>query len=483
MSEQRNSKSNSKKVEQAIELARQVHSGHKRLTGESYADHTVRVFEKLKKYGILDETTLIAALLHHSLDYSNEPEAVIVRLFGGDTVELIRNFRKVAAVKVNTDTPNNLNEKYLIQAYVNMAKDIRTLIIRLADKADNLANSMFLPREKREQIANKALFVYSPLARIIGVSRLTAELENNAFKIIDPGEYLRLEKIISKKIEKSTDVVEETKRFLQSIFAENGIRVTIQHRVKHLYGLYRKAVLRRSEGKDPGKNLSEIHDIIAMRVLVKNVADCYLVENLLKEALPFIPEEHDDYIKNPRKSGYKSLHNVFKIARGLNMEIQVKTHDMHLYNEFGPASHLLYKIGDNDRSSAAVDEFKKYLVESPNWFKEINYWEKERGRVDFKANTPFSKFVYAFTPKGDIIELEKGATVLDFAYAVHTKLGHSCIGAVVNGQMVKLSQEVHDGDYVEIKTLRSKLKPSDDWLNIAKTKRAISHIKRGLKDL
>jgi GTP pyrophosphokinase len=338
-----------------------------------------------------------------------------------------------------------------------------------------------MPKEKRLEITHKALNIYSPLSRLLGLSKLTYELENNAFKIINPGDFLRLEKLVSKKIVKVGQTVEETKGFLESLLSENNIKSKIAHRVKHLYGIYRKVSYKLSKGQDPGKNLENIFDLIAMRILVNTIEECYLTENLLKQIMDHLPEEHDDFIKVPRKTGYKSIHNTFKIAQNLNMEIQIKTHGMHLINEFGQSSHLLYKIGDKDKSSQAVAEFKKYLQEDPNWFKDLNIWEREKTTSDYKSSAPFSKNVYAFTPKGDIIELIKGATIIDFAYAVHTRIGNSCIGALVNGQMVKLDYQIEDGDIVEIKTLKSKTKPSSDWLKIAKTSRTRGHIRHALK--
>ena len=469
-------------VQKAKEIAKQIHENHKRLSGETYADHSTRVFKKLKKHNIREESTLIAALLHHSLRYSAEVENEIKKLFGEDVLTLIKNYAAISSAKIERDSPRGFNEKYIMQTYINLSKDIRTIAIRVADKADNLEHSWALPKEKRDYNAEKALHLYSPLARIIGMSRLAVELENEAFKILHPEEYYKIERLIKRQRPKINKLFGEVKRFLGGLLEENGIkRYEIQSRIKHQYGLFRKAVHFDNCGKEVGNEYENMYDFAALRVLVNNVEECYLVENLLKDLWDYLPEERDDYIENPRPSGYKAIHNAFEIDKDFVAEVQIKTFDMHEQSEYGLSSHLLYKIGDKDRASKATEEFKKYLRENPYWFKDLNFWEIERSLSEFSPKTPFGEMVYAFTPKGDIIELPKGATVLDFAYAIHAGLGHSCIGAFVNSGIVKLDYIVGNGDVVEIKTLKSKKKPSRDWLGIVKTKRAKAAIRKGLR--
>jgi GTP diphosphokinase / guanosine-3',5'-bis(diphosphate) 3'-diphosphatase len=468
-------------IEKAKKTAAQIHKGHKRATGEDFHEHTIRVYEKLKNVGIRDEVTLVASILHQALDVSAEIEKEIEDKFGLEVVKLIKNYTKLRGANIERNTPRNFNERYIMQTYINMADDVRTLVIRLADKIDNLETSFVLPKEKRLSNAEKALYFYSPLARIIGMGKLAVQLEDSAFKILHPGEYAHLRKKLSKRTEHINKAVEDVEKMTRSLLKEKSINPKIYHRMKHLYGIYRKASYYKSKGKKVGKNYENIFDIAGMRVIVDTVENCYLVENLLSELLDYIPEARDDYIRHPRETGYKSLHNTFKIANDLYIEIQIRTQEMHELCEFGPASHLLYKIGDKDSKSSAVEKFKDYLKENPYWFKDLNFWEIEKALVEYNPQTPFSKYVYAFTPKGDIIELPKGATIIDFAYAVHSKLGDSCIGGFVNSQMVKLNHEIKDGDIVEIKTQKSKTKPSSDWLKLVKTSRAKTHIRKALK--
>jgi GTP diphosphokinase / guanosine-3',5'-bis(diphosphate) 3'-diphosphatase len=470
------------KINKALEFASQIHEGHKRASGEYYYEHTERVYEKLRSVGIKDENTLIASILHQSLDFEETVMSEeINKRFGSEVLNIIKNYRKLSKTTFEQPTPESFNEKYIMQTYINMADDVRTLVIRLADKVDNLETSFALSKEKRIHNALKALHFYSPLARLIGMGKIAIQLENQAFKILKPGEYAHIEKITKRRVLRMQSTIEDLEKLLRSIFDEHKIEARIYHRTKHLYGIFRKASYYVTAGKDPGKNFENIYDILGMRIIVNSVDDCYIVENLLKELMEYLPDSRDDYIRNPRHTGYKSLHNVFKVARGINIEIQIRTYEMHELSEFGPASHLLYKIGDKDTKSNAVDKFKDYLKEKPYWFKDLNYWEAEKALAQYKPNTPFSKYVYAFTPKGDIIQLQKGSNIIDFAYAVHTGLGHSCIGGFVNGQLVKLTHEIKDGDHVEVKTLKSKKKPSADWVDIVKTSKARASIKKALK--
>lgn len=379
-------------VQKAKEFAIQVHEGHKRASGENYYEHTFRVAEKLKNIGITEENILTAAVLHQILDYSNVLEPEIEKRFGREVLDLVKGYKKLSdtAVAATVTQPENLNEKYIMQAYINMASDVRTLVIRLADKIDNLETSFALSKEKRIANAQKALYFYSPLARMIGMSKMAVQLENNAFKILKPGEYARLESFMNKRLPKITKVLEETQGVVCDFLKEKKIKAKIHVRVKHMYGIYRKSNYYMSKGKDPGKNFSNVYDIAAMRVIVDTIEQCYLTEQLLMSLLESIPEERDDYIHQPRPSGYQSLHNVFKFSKDIWAEIQIRTQEMHEQAEFGPASHLLYKIGDKDASLGAAQNFKKYTEESPFWFKDLHFLHMEKELAGYIPNTPFS---------------------------------------------------------------------------------------------
>ena len=470
-----------KKIEEAINMAKQLHEGHKRASGEYFYEHTIRVYEKLKQIGIKDESTLIAAILHQALEFDPTIEEIIEKKFGSDVFTLIKNYKKLSEIKVERETPKMYNEKYVMQTYINTADDIRTLVIRLADKIDNMETSLVLPKEKRIDNSYKALYFYAPLARLIGMGKLAIQLENSAFKILYPGEYRHLDNVINKRLNKVYKTIYEMEKIVRELLTEHGIKSKIFYRAKHLYGIFQKTNHLLKDGKEPGRNYENIYDLVGMRIVVENEEECYMVENILNELMEYLPEQRDDYIRKPRHTGYKSIHNVYKVTKDLRVEVQVRTEEMNKLAEFGPASHLLYKIGDKNNDSLAAKQFKGYLKTDPLWFKDLNFWEAEKALEEYKPTTPFSKFVYAFTPKGDIIELRKGSNVIDFAYAVHTTLGHSCVGGMVNGQLVKLSYEIKDGDHVEVKTLKSKRKPSSDWLKTVKTNRAKTGIRKALK--
>ncbi|OGC57342.1 hypothetical protein A3H26_00030 [candidate division WWE3 bacterium RIFCSPLOWO2_12_FULL_36_10] len=465
------------KIEQAKKLARQIHKGQFRLNGESYYNHVERVFNKLYNAGVRDETVLISALLHNSLQYSDSPKSQIQKQFGPEVLFIIEQYKKLTEKTIKRNSPKNFNEKYIIQTFLNLAKDIRVLLIRLADRADNIESAFIFPLERRERAAERALYVYSPICRLMGGLNFTRTLEDEAFKILHPQQYFQIKKLIDKKKEKINKLFAESEEVLREILDERNINAKINHRIKHAYGIYRKSLLYISKGINPGKNFENILDVAAMRFVVNTVEECYIVEDILKQLWNEVSDSRDDYIRSPKPSGYQSLHNAFKVDRQLVIEVQIRTHEMHEISEFGKASHMFYK----QRFYKMGDNIKEKFLDNISILKEINYWniENKSASKEFEF-TQFDKFVYVFTPKGDIIELPKGATVLDFAYSIHEDLGHSCSGCLINEKIAKLETQLKDGDLVEIRVSKNKKVPSPDWLDIAQTKRAKHFIKRAL---
>ena len=461
------------KIEQAKKLAKQIHKGQFRLNGESYYNHVERVFNKLYNAGVRDETVLISALLHNSLQYSDNPKLQIQKHFGSEVLFITEQYKKLTEKTIKRNSPKNFNEKYIIQTFLNLAKDIRVLLIRLADRADNIESAFIFPLERRERVAERALYVYAPICRLIGGLNFTRTLEDEAFKILHPQKYFQIKKLIDKKKEKINKLFSESEEVLREILNERNINTKINHRIKHAYGIYRKSLLYLNKGVNPGKNFENILDIAAMRFIVNTVEECYIVEDILKQLWDEVFDSRDDYIRNPKPSGYQSLHNAFKVDKQLVIGVQIRTHEMHEMSEFGKASHMFYKLGDG---------IKEKFLDNVSILKEMNYWNMENeGKGKEFEFTQFDKFVYVFTPKGDIIELPKGATVLDFAYSIHEDLGHSCSGCLINEKIAKLDTRLKDGDQVEIRVSKNKKVPSPDWLDIAKTKRARHFIRRALK--
>jgi len=462
-------------------VAREVYQEKFRLSGESYYEHSQKIVKKLKSYGIKDELTLTTALLHHALDEKSEQVANLIKKeLGKEVSEMVLKYDSLTETRIKTEALKDFNEKYLIQTFVNLVDDIRLLIIRAVDKLVDLESAWIFEKDKREEMANRATYLYAPLAKMLGVSGISKDLEDSAFKVLYPKEYFELDRVVKKRSWGTKKIFRDTQRVLTELLLEQGLsNFDIQYRTKSLYSLFKK-LKRIGIGYESGnlaESLENIYDLFALRIVVGTVEECYLVETLLKQLWESLTSERDDYIKNPRSTGYRAIHNVFEIEKDFVAEVQIKTHEMHTQSEYGISSHLLYKIGDKGEKSLAVEEFKKYLKKHPEWFKDLNFWEIQKNQgftanTSFTPNTPFKDKEYVFTPKGDIIELPKGATVVDFAYAVHTEIGNKCVGAFVNNKIVKLDYVVKTGDIVKIKTEGRRELPSKDWLGFVKTRRA-----------
>jgi GTP pyrophosphokinase len=470
---------------QADELAKKYLQDKKRLSGETYYDHVLKVVNKLKKYGIKDETTLKIALLHHIPDQTSLLKIKPYKYkeeFDEEILNFIEGYHKLSETRIKTESLRNFNEKYLIQTVINLVGDVRILTVRIADRLEDLETSLVLSKEKREEKAIRAMYLYAPLAKILGINALANDLEDAAFKNLLPMEYYSLGKLVNKKKHGIKKNFREIEKFLKQILSEHGLTdFHIEYRAKGLYSTYKKMIRYDPKMEYPEKTLERIYDLFALRIALNTNEECYLVENLLQQLWESIPAERDDYIEKPRLTGYQAIHNAFKVRNDFTLEVQIKTHEMYRKAEFGICSHLMYKIGDKGQKSFAVEEYKKYLRQHPEWFRELNFWELEK-KNGYIPTTPFSTMEYVLTPKGDIIELPKGATVVDFAYAVHTDIGDRCTGAFINNKLVKLDSIVKTGDMVKIKTESKKSKPSKDWLKFVKTRRAMNRINRMWKD-
>ncbi|MBD3365781.1 TGS domain-containing protein [candidate division WWE3 bacterium] len=467
---------------QAKKLAEKIYKNKTRLSGETYYEHALEIANRLKKYGIQEEITLITAILHHALDEKKTTAQSEIAEISKEAADLLEKYKRLTKTDIKTESLTTYNERYIMQTFVNLVEDIRVLIIRAVDKLHALENSWALEKEKREEAAQRALYLYAPLAKILGVSKISKDLEDTAFKILYPDKYFKIKKSVQKRSWGTKKIFREVEKFLKEILAEQGIEnFKIQYRVKSAYSLHRKVERYKKEGKALGEDLSKIYDLFALRLVLNTVEECYLTENLLAQLWEEIPNERDDYIKNPRSTGYQSIHNAFQIDNDFIAEVQIRTHEMHQQAEFGISSHLLYKIGDKGAKSKAVDKFKKYLQKHPEWFKDLNFWEIAPDKK-YIPKTPFSDNIYTFTPKGDIIELPKGASVVDFAYKVHTEVGNNCAGAFVNGKIVKLDHVLRTGDTVKIKVDKRKRRPSKDWLEFVETRAAKIHINRAWRE-
>ncbi|HOM77789.1 MAG TPA: TGS domain-containing protein [bacterium] len=464
---------------ETVKFTEEILKRKNRLSGENLFDHSQKVATKLRKYGIKEEATLKLVFIQKALEEANPTEKEqLKKCIDSEMQTLLEKYRKFAGTKIKTEALKNFNEKYLMQTCINLVEDVRPLAVRITEKLTDLENCWMFEKRKREDIAYRALYLYAPLAKILGINALSKDLEDAAFKVLFPMEYFTLKKFITKKTRGVKSTFNEIEKFLNEILREQGLaEFQISYRIKGIYSVYKKLLRYKNARMEnfSEEDLNKIYDLIALRIVVLTTEECYIVENLLQQLWENIPSERDDYIKEPRTTGYEAIHNVFHINKDLIAEVQIKTLEMHQKAEFGISSHLLYKIGDKGQKSQAVGEFKKYLKKHPEWFKDLNFWELQK-KKGYIPSTPFSNKEYVLTPKGDIVELPVGATVIDFAYAVHSEIGDKCVGAFVNNKIVKLNHVVKTGDIVRIKVSGQRKKPSEDWLKFVKTRRARTRI-------
>lgn len=470
-------------LKKALNLASELYGDSKKLSDISFVEHTLDTASILYENKITDENILVAAILHEALDIQDSHHELINSHFGEDIAALLKNYKRLKNTRISLDTPKDQNEAYLIQIFMNMATDLRVLLLRIADKASNSKYLYILEPEKRESSAKRLLRLYSPLSRMVGLGSIAKIMENNAFKILAPAEYMQIDKLLANLEPKIKNYMEETIPVIKELLESEGIKAETQYRIKHHYGIYKKYNYLLEKKRDPGKNFEGILDQVGMRIIVNTVEDCYKTEDIIKKLWQTIESERDDYILNPRPSGYRSLHNIVKTKKGFPIEIQIRTHEMHEFNEYGPASHTIYKLSDkNAQNTKTVERIKGLIRENPFWLKNLVYIENSQDSLESKKVDYFAANIYCFTPKGDIIELPKNATVLDFAYAIHDDIGNRCTGATINGAIAKLSDTLSNGDTVDIKTQKANKKPSKDWIKFVVTKKARHSINKFLKN-
>lgn len=451
-------------VEKAKELSEKIHQNRMRESGDSYFEHAVRVAQLLLKVGVEDKATLAASYLHHALDLPNSFN--IQEEFGEEVFDIIRNYKELSEDKFSNISPSNIDENLIIQTYFNIAKNPKTLLIRLADKTDNIKTAHKLPKEKQKKVAERALYIYAPICKIIGLSKFVNILEDGAFKILNPSEYYKIEHYIKRNFPRIHHELDEIEKFLTEAIKEKGINGEIKTRTKSVYSTYSK--LRKYTEKGQLHKVigyKGIYDFAGIRILVETEEDCYKCENLLMDLWDQVPGTRDDYISKPKPNGYKTLQSAYIAGNNLIVEAQIRTHKMHEENEFGQASHFLYKMGEG---------LKKSLGGTPDFLKSVNY---AINREKLEINQ-FSKSVYVYTPKGDIIKLPRGSNLIDFAYAVHDQLGNTAVGGEVNGEFKSLEYILQDGDMVNIKINKQKKSVDRKLLDVVKTKKAKDHIRK-----
>jgi len=452
-------------VERAYAFAATAHSGQYRASGEEFIEHPLAVARILSELEG-DAETLAAALLHDVVEDTPVTLEDIRQEFGPEVARLVDGVTKLSRIQFHSREEEQVSN--LRKMFLAMAEDWRVVVIRLADRLHNLRTLNALPREKQKKIAEETLEIYAPLAHRLGIWRFKWELEDLGFMYLYPEEYHALEEeIAAKQGERQAEAAMVIDRLRSSLLGA-GIHADVQGRAKNLYSIHRKM-------KTQGRQLSEIYDLLAVRAIVDTVTDCYEALGIVHTLWKPMPGRFKDYIAMPKPNGYQSLHTTVLGPLGEPFEIQIRTKEMDRTAEYGSAAHWLYKEGKADKS---FDEKMAWLRQLLDWQREMTDAGEfmEALKIDV-----FNDEVFVFTPRGDVIDLPVGSTPLDFAYRIHTDVGHRCTGAKVNGKLVPLSYKLNTGDIVEILTSRHSTGPSRDWLDIVKTSQARSKIKAFFK--
>jgi GTP pyrophosphokinase len=453
-------------VSAAFTFAHEAHAEQKRASGEPYVTHPLAVARILAEMG-LDPVAVTAALLHDIPEDTEASLADIEEHFGTDVARLVNGVTKLS--KFSTLTHEQQQAENIRKMFLAMAEDIRVVLIKLADRLHNMRTLGALPPAKQQRIARQTAEIYAPLAERLGIWQIKWELEDLAFKTMDPDAYREVAGQLESHRKGREAYVRRAMEELQEALAEAGIAAELSGRPKHIYSIYKKMRRKRAE-------FGEIYDVHALRVLVADVRECYAALGVVHSLWRPIPGQFDDYIAMPKNNMYQSLHTAVVALDGKPLEVQIRSHDMHRVSEVGIAAHWRYKEGT--RTDRAYDAKLAWVRQLMEWQTDVSDATEfiEGVKLDI-----FQDQVFVFTPKGDVKDMPAGATPLDFAYRIHTEVGHACIGAKVNNRLVPLDYKLKNGDIVEIVTTKSAHGPSRDWLNIVTTSHAREKIRQWFK--
>ncbi|MDO8570450.1 MAG: HD domain-containing protein [Candidatus Daviesbacteria bacterium] len=467
-------------IQKAFDFANLSLAGQKRLSGENVIDHCKRVEKILWDLDVRDPITLSTAILHHAILDGAATSEDIKKEFGEEIVVMLETIDKLQVIKLNENSELDFSEQ-LRKMFLVLAKDLRIVLIKLADIADNLTTLKYLKPEKRKEVAEETLEIFAPLCDRLGMGELRGQMQDLAFENLYPKEYLWLKGYITNDLENLGKDLLKIKAELITVLKEKKIDAEIQSRIKHTYSLYTK-LLRPEIDKD----LKKVKDLIALRIIVNTEEECYksldIVQNLYK-ILPDL-DAVSDYIVHPKPNGYRSIHIKVYGPNNLPFEIQIRTRQMHEEAEYGLAAHWNYaEKKESGLSDEKISQGFATSAEKLEWVKSLGQWQKEISDNQEFLKTVKTDFfgtrIYCFTPKGDVKDLPDGATPIDFAYRVHTDLGNRITGVKVNGKVVALDSKLKNGNVVEILLSKDlKKKPSRDWLQFVVTGLARRQIKR-----
>jgi guanosine-3',5'-bis(diphosphate) 3'-pyrophosphohydrolase len=452
-------------IKTAYIFAREAHCTQRRIEGSPYITHLISVADILA-FMRMDSVTIAAGLLHDTIEDTGIISEDISTIFGDEVASLVASLTKLSKLKFkNREQHQAENFRRMLLA---VARDVRVILIKFADRLHNMRTLKYLREDKRQRIAIETLEIYSPLANLLGIGWLKCELEDLSFKYLLPDLYQEIEGKVSRKKEEYEDYLSEVKIYLERKFTEGSINATIWGRVKHYYSIYQKI-------KRQNIPFEQVYDVLGLRITTDTVAHCYSILGILHSCWIPVPGRFKDYIGAPKSNLYQSLHTTVIGPKGEKIEFQIRTEEMERIAEEGIASHWRYKSGPLD----AVDDKRFKLLRE-----KIKAYEKTDARI-FLANVKsdiFPYHVYVFSPKGDIVELTEGSTVLDYAYYVHTDIGHHCKEGKVDGRIVPLKHVLQNGETVEVIT-SEEVEPNRDWLRITKTQRARNKIKQWIKQV
>jgi GTP pyrophosphokinase len=447
-------------IERAFEIAKAAHAGQKRKSGEDYITHPVAVSQILAELGLNDQT-IIASLLHDTVEDTPYSLTQLRKDFGDEIANLVDGVTKLDKLTYGPTAEAETVRKMIVA----MSRDIRVLVIKLADRLHNARTWSFVSPESASRKARETLDIYAPLAHRLGMNAIKWELEDLSFEVLEPKKFEEISRLVAERSPSRDALTQEVIETVQSDLSSDAISASVTGRKKHFYSVYQKMVVR-------GREFNDIYDLVGIRVLVNDVRDCYAVLGSIHARWSPVPGRFKDYIAMPKFNLYQSLHTTVIGPTGKAIEIQIRTYDMHARAEFGIAAHWKYKQGNETEST------------SPEmlWLRQLHEWQKEtEDPSEFLEALRFdlgSPEVFVFTPKGSVIALPGGSTPVDFAYTVHTDVGNRCAGAKVNGRLVPLETKLVNGDVVEVVTNKSEsASPSRDWLNFVKSPRARSKIK------
>lgn len=467
-------------IEKAYKVASKAHEGQLRKSGEPYIIHPLYVAIILADLE-MDKETIVAGILHDVVEDTVMTEEEITEEFGAEVAQLVDGVTKLTGIPLSSGNGSESDARLEMQAenlrkmFLAMAKDIRVIIIKLADRLHNMRTLKYQKPESQQRIAKETLEVYCPIAQRLGISKIKVELDDLALKYLEPEAYYDLvEKIAVRKSEREKyidDIVKEVRKHIENA----GIKAQIDGRVKHFFSIYKKM-------KNQNKTLDQIYDLFAVRIIVDTVKDCYAALGVIHEMYKPIPGRFKDYIAMPKANMYQSLHTTVIGTSGQPFEVQIRTFEMHKAAEYGIAAHWKYKEASDGKKVETQEE------EKLTWLRQILEWQRDtsdnREFMNLLKNDLdlFSDNVYCFTPSGDVKNLPAGSTPIDFAYSIHSAVGNRMVGARVNGKLVTIDYEIKNGDRVEIITSQNSKGPSRDWLKIVKSTQAKNKINQWFKN-